>query len=131
MSWDLNGFDSSKHFFGPPGTNGGSRTDPYFEANWIKHRREVWANTPADQRDAMMEAFLGGDPLSELWDRANVFAVDRWELDGIRNHFTTVPTETMKRAGTSLDGLEQETLFNIIIGQEPLDRFDSLRGGLA
>ena len=73
----------------------------------------------------MMEAFLGGDPLSELWDRANVFAVDRWEHDGIRNHFTTVPTETMKRAGTSLDGLEQEALFNIIIGQEPLDRFDS------
>ena len=122
---DLNGFDSSKHFFGPPGTNGGSRTDPYFEANWIKHRREVWANTPVEERDAMMEAFLGGDALSELWDRANVFAVDRWEHDGIRNHFTTVPTETMKRAGTSLDGLEQETLFNIIIGEVPLDSFDT------
>ena len=122
---DLNGYDSTKHFWGPPGTNGGSRTDPFFETNWIKHRQQVWANTPEDERDAMMEAFLGGDPLSALWDEANVFAVDHWEADGIRNHFTTVPTRTMTRAGVSLDGLEQETFFNIINGQESLDRFDA------
>jgi putative aldouronate transport system substrate-binding protein len=122
---DLNGFDSSKHIWGPPGTNGGSRTDPFFEANWIKYRRDVWANTPEDERDALMEAFQGGDPLSVLWDEANVFAVDHWEEDGIKNHFTTLPTRTMERAGTSLDGLEAETFINIINGQEPLDRFDS------
>lgn len=122
---DLNGYDSTKHFWGPPGTNGGSRTDPYFETNWIKYRRDVWANTPAGERDAMMEAFLGGDPLSVMWDEANVFAVDHWEADGIKNHFTTVPTRTMIRAGVSLDGLEAETFINIITGQEPLDRFDS------
>ena len=122
---DLNGYDSTKHFWGPPGTNGGSRTDPYFETNWIKHRQQVWANTPEDELDAMMEAFLGGDPLSALWDEANVFAVDHWEADGIKNHFTTVPTRTMTRAGVSLDGLEQEAFFNIINGQESLDRFDS------
>ena len=41
---DLNGYDSTKHIWGPPGTNGGSRTDPFFETNWIKERRQVWAN---------------------------------------------------------------------------------------
>ncbi|MCY4526508.1 MAG: hypothetical protein OXB89_07850, partial [Anaerolineaceae bacterium] len=122
---DLNGFDSTKHWWGPPGTNGGSRTDPFFEANSVKYRRAEWPNTPEDQRDAIMDAFLGKDPLSQLWDQANVFAIDRWEHDGIRNHFTTLPTETMKRAGTSLDGLEQEVFLNIINGQEPLERFDS------
>ena len=122
---DLNGYDSTKHFWGPPGTNGGSRTDPFFETNWIKYRRDVWANMPEGERDAMIEAFLGGDPLSVLWDEANVFAVDHWEADGIRNHFTTVPTRTMVRAGVSLDGLEDEAFVNIITGQEPLDRFDS------
>ena len=59
-----------------------------------------------------MEAFLGGDPLSVLWDEANVFAVDHWEADGIKNHFLTVPTRTMERAGASLDGLEAETYIN-------------------
>ena len=122
---DLNGFDSSKHIWGPPGTNGGSRTDPFFETNWIKERRDVWANTPEDERDALMDAFLGGDALSVLWDEANVFAVDNWEADGIKNHFLTVPTRTMERAGTSLEGLEAETFINIINGQEPLDRFDA------
>ena len=122
---DLNGYDSSKHIWGPPGTNGGSRTDPFFETNWIKYRRDVWANTPEDERDALMEAFQGGDPLSVLWDEANVFAVDHWEADGIKDHFTTVPTSTMVRAGTSLDGLEAETFINIITGEESLDRFDS------
>ncbi len=122
---DLNGYDSSKHFWGPPGTNGGSRTDPFFETNWIKYRRDVWANVAVEERDAMMEAFLGGDPLSVMWDEANVFAVDRWEADGIKNHFTTVPTRTMVRAGTSLDGLEAETFINIINGQASLDSFDT------
>ena len=72
-----------------------------------------------------MDAFLGGDVLSVLWDEANVFAVDHWEVDGIKNHFLTVPTRTMERAGTSLEGLEAETFINVINGQEPLDRFDS------
>ena len=97
---DTNGYDSTKHFFGPPGTNGGSRTDPFYEANLIKYRRSEWPDTPEDQRDAIMDAFLGKDTLAELYDRANVFAIDRWEHDGIRNEFTTLPTETMKRAGS-------------------------------
>ena len=122
---DLNGYDDTKHIWGPPGTNGGSRTDPFYETNWIKERRNVWASTPEGERDALMDAFLGGDPLSVLWDEANVFAVDHWEADGIKNHFLTVPTRTMERAGASLDGLEAETYINIINGQEPLDRFDA------
>ena len=73
----------------------------------------------------MMEAFLGGDELSVMWDDANVFAVDRWEADGIRNHFTTFPTRTMERASASLDGLEAETFVNIITGQASLDDFDT------
>ena len=85
------GYDGNKHIWGPPGTNGSALTEPRFETNWIRHRREVWANVPEDQRDAYMEAFLGGDELSVMWDDANVFAVDRWEQDGIRNHFTTFP----------------------------------------
>ena len=85
------GYDGTKHIWGPPGTNGGARTDPRHETNWIRHRREVWANTPEAERDAMMEAFLGGDELSVMWDDANVFAVDRWEADGIRNHIHDFP----------------------------------------
>ncbi len=119
------GYDGTKHIWGPPGTNGGARTDPRFETNWIKHRRDVWANTPEGERDAMMEAFLGGDELSVMWDDANVFAVDRWEEDGIRNHFTTFPTRAMERAGAALDSLEAETFINIITGQASLDDFDS------
>ncbi len=119
------GYDGTKHIWGPPGTNGGARTDPRHETNWIKHRREVWANAPAEERDAMMDAFLGGDELSVMWDNANVFAVDRWEADGIRNHFTTFPTRTMERAGASLDGLEAETFVNIVTGQASLDDFDT------
>ena len=119
------GYDGNKHIWGPPGTNGSALTEPRFETNWIKHRREVWANVPEDQRDAMMDAFLGGDDLSVMWDDANVFAVDRWELDGIRNHFTTFPTRTMERAGASLDGAEAETFVNIITGQASLDDFDT------
>lgn len=119
------GFDSNKHIWGPPGTNGSALTEPRFETNWIKHRREVWANVPEGERDAMMDSFLGGDELAVMRDNAIVFAVERWELDGIRDHFTTFPTRTMERAGASLDGLEQEVFLNIIIGQDPLDRFDS------
>ena len=119
------GYDGSKHIWGPPGTNGGARTDPRFGTNWIKHRREVWANIPEGDRDAMMEAFLGGEELAVLVDEADVFAVDHWEEDGIRNHFTTFPTRTMERAGASLDGLEAETFINIITGQASMDDFDT------
>ena len=124
---DKNGFESDKHWWGPPGTNGGSRTDPFFDTNWIKHRRNIWSTLPEDERDAMIDSFVGGDPdpLSVLHDEAWIFAIDHWEADGIRNHFLTVPTRTMTRAGASLNGLEQETFLNIIIGQDPLDRFDS------
>ncbi len=127
------GYDGNKHIWGPPGTNGSALTEPRFETNWIKHRREVWANLPEDERDAYMEAFLGGDELSVMWDDANVFAVEHWEEDGIRNHFTTFPTRTMERAGASLDGLEAEIFVNIITGQAALDDFDTFvedwRGG--
>ncbi len=122
---DLNGYDDTKHIWGPPGTNGGSRTSPFYELDLIKERRNVWANLPENERDAYMEAFLGGDALSVLWDEAIIFAVDHWEADGIKNHFVTVPTRTMELTGAALEGLEQEVFLNIIIGQDPLDRFDS------
>jgi putative aldouronate transport system substrate-binding protein len=122
---DLNGYDSTKHFWGPPGTNGGSRTDPRSEVGWIRYRQENWESIPESERDAIQAAFLGADELNKLWDEANLFVVDHWEADGIKNHFTTFPTETMIRAGTSLSGLEAETFVNIITGQEPIERFDS------
>ena len=119
------GYDGNKHIWGPPGTNGSALTEPRFETNWIKHRREVWANVPEDERDAYMEAFLGGDELSVMWDEANIFAVERWEHDGIRNHFTTFPTRTMERAGSSLNDAEAETFVNIVTGEASLDDFDT------
>ena len=53
-----------------------------------------------------MEAFLGGDALSVLWDEANVFAVERiGKHDGIQatTSSLTFPTRTMERAGSSLN----------------------------
>ncbi len=122
---DLDGFDDTKHIWGPPGTSGGSRTSPFYEMDLIKERRDVWSNLPENERDAYMDAFLGRDALKTLWDEAIIFAVEHWEADGIKNHFVTLPTRTMELAGATLEGLEQEVFLNIIIGQEPLERFDS------
>ena len=83
---DLNGFDSSKHIWGPPGTNGGSRTDPFYETNWIKERSECLGEHAGERTRRFDGSLLWvAIHFRFLWDEANVFAVDHWEADGIKN----------------------------------------------
>lgn len=114
-----------KWFYGPIGTTGGSGTDPLREVHkneWLESLRK----TPADQLDAM-QRYLLEDPtgFQTMRRQAYTSAVERSEADGIKNEFTTVPTQTMASRATTLTSLEQETMLGIIKGDLPIDEFDN------
>jgi putative aldouronate transport system substrate-binding protein len=114
----------TSHTFGPFGTRGGGRSDPRADGRAIRYRLDEWAKIPPEQRDAMQEATFQ-DPITILGDRARLFLVERSQADGLLSAYQGMPTPTQIERGADLTKMEDEALISIIIGEQPLDAFDT------
>ena len=110
--------------FGPLGTRGGGWSDPLANAKMLKYQLEEWSKIPEEKRDALQEAFFK-DPISVLSNKSRLFLSEHSKTDGLMDEFQSLPTPTMVERQTDLNKMEDETFISIIIGEQPLEAFET------
>jgi len=111
---------------GPIGTRGGGMIDPRRVGNEIKYRQDNWAKIDAADRDAMQNLLLE-DPtgVQTVSDQSRLMILDTADL-GMMTELQTTPTPTMVERWVDMQKLVDQTILNIITGQQPIDSFDEM-----
>jgi hypothetical protein len=113
-----------KWAYGAPGVAGGAGIDPLRDQKKSQQFLD-WLKIAPEKRDAWQK-YATEDPtgLQALFHRANLFAIEHSEEEGIKDLLNTLPTPTMVAMEATLRKLEEETYATIITGQKPLTAFD-------
>jgi len=110
---------------GPVGTRGSGFLDPKQPATQIRYQLDEWGKLPPEQRDAMMNLVLEDPTGTTTTNNLCRLRILETADQGVMTQLQRTATPTEIERGADMEKLRNQAFINIIIGQQPLDDWDT------